>query len=75
MADLHPVTLRAAHFLATTPALQPVQFRGGGFAPKRLRFVPLVTFLLVLAIWWVVTHYGWVSDLSLPSRAKFSPRL
>lgn len=66
MADLQPVTMRAAPFLATTPALQPVQFRGGGFAPKRLRFVPLVTFLLVLALWWMVTHYGWVSDLSLP---------
>ena len=44
----------------------PVMFRGGGFAPQRLRFMAGATFLCVLALWWLAGARGWVSDLSLP---------
>jgi ABC-type nitrate/sulfonate/bicarbonate transport system permease component len=44
----------------------PVAFRGGGFAPKSIRFVAPATFAAVISLWWVATHYGWVSPIALP---------
>ena len=44
----------------------PVPFRGGGFAPRQLRFAAPLTFLGVLALWWAATRFGWVSPIALP---------
>ena len=47
--------------------LRPVPFRGGGFAPKHLRFFGPATFLAVLAYWWVGTRLGWISPIAMPT--------
>src|SRR5512136_1309619 len=44
----------------------PIPFRGGGFAPKSLRHAAPLTFLAVLALWWLATDRGWVSPIALP---------
>lgn len=43
-----------------------VAFRARGFAPRRLRGGPPVSFAAVLLLWWAATSLGWVSDLALP---------
>ncbi len=48
---------------------RPVPFRGGGFTPRRVRFAAPVTFLALLALWWVASTRGWVSALALPAPA------
>lgn len=47
-------------------ALRPVPFRGGGFAPRRLRFAAPLAFLAVLALWQAATSLGWIGPLALP---------
>lgn len=48
------------------PPTREVKFRGGGFAPQSMRWVGLVTFvLLILAVEWG-TRSGLVSNLTLP---------
>lgn len=47
-------------------SIRPVPFRGGGFAPRSLRFGAPATFLGLLGLWWAATQYGWVSPLALP---------
>ncbi len=47
-------------------AAHEVPFRGGGFAPKRLRHRALPFFLLLLLLWEGVSRAGLVSSLSLP---------
>ena len=43
-----------------------IQFRGGGFRPRPVRFMGLATFLiLILLIEWG-TRAGWISNLTLP---------
>lgn len=44
----------------------PVAFRGGGFAPKTIRFVAPATFAAVITLWWTATNFGWVSPIALP---------
>jgi len=44
----------------------PVPFRGGGFAPKNLRHAAPLTFLGLLALWWLATDRGWVSPIAVP---------
>lgn len=62
-----PTTLPAgdAGSLAA-PRTVPVTFRGGGFAPKSIRFVAPATFAAVIALWWMATNFGWVSPIALP---------
>lgn len=48
-------------------ALRPAPFRGGGFAPRRLRGAGLATFAATLALWWAATRFGWISPLALPT--------
>ena len=47
-------------------AKRPIDFRGSGFSPRRLRFVAPATFALVLALWWLATSQGWISEFALP---------
>jgi len=44
----------------------PIPFRGGGFAPRSLRYAGSLTFLAVLILWWLATDRGWVSPIALP---------
>ena len=44
-----------------------VTFRGGGFAPRPVRYAAWIAFLLVLAVWQGASSLGWVSELFLPS--------
>lgn len=48
------------------PDRAPVPFRGGGFAPRPIRYLAPVAFLAVLALWWAATRFGWVSPIALP---------
>ena len=52
--------------LGAAPARQPIVFRGGGFAPKRIPYMAGATFAAVIGLWWLATSAGWVSELSLP---------
>jgi ABC-type nitrate/sulfonate/bicarbonate transport system permease component len=47
-------------------AKTPVNFRGGGFAPRAIWGVPALTFSAVLALWWIATSAKWVSAFALP---------
>ena len=55
---------------ADAGALTPVVFRASGFAPKRIPFVAAASFSLVLALWWVATARGWISEFALPRPAE-----
>ncbi len=51
------------------PAREPareVPFRGGGFAPRRIRHLALPFFVLLLLLWEGVSRAGMVSPLALP---------
>lgn len=48
------------------PVLRPVPFRGGGFAPRSIRALGPLTFAVVLGLWALATHRGWVSPIALP---------
>jgi ABC-type nitrate/sulfonate/bicarbonate transport system permease component len=52
--------------MSTENALRPIPFRGGGFAPGKIRYAAPFTFLAVLLLWWAATRFGWVSALALP---------
>src|SRR4051794_6207663 len=45
---------------------RPIIFRGGGFAPRRIRYAGAAAFLAVFVLWWAGTRYGWISPLALP---------
>lgn len=46
--------------------ITPVPFRGGGFAPTRVRAVGLIVFVALIAIAELGTRQGWISALTLP---------
>lgn len=48
-----------------TPRRQ-VPFRGGGFAPRRRRFVALAAFAALVGAWEMAGRLGWVSPIFLP---------
>ena len=45
---------------------RPVSFRGGGFAPKSVRWIGAVVFIALIAIAEIGTQTGWISALTLP---------
>ena len=45
---------------------RPVPFRGGGFAPRRRRFVALAAFAVLLGAWELAGRGGWISPIFLP---------
>lgn len=45
---------------------RPVTFRGGGFAPKPLRWIGLTVFIVLIALAETGTRMGWISALTLP---------
>ena len=59
---------RPAHDWLKIQALasHPVPFRGGGFAPRRIRFAGLATAALALAFWHFAGAQGLVSPVFLP---------
>lgn len=56
--------------MAEGDAPRPAPFRGGGFAPRRLRFGAPATFLVLLALWELATRLGWVSPIALPTPSE-----
>lgn len=48
----------------------PVPFRGGGFAPKRVRLVSPIVFLVLLVLWELGSRYGIISALVLPAPSE-----
>jgi ABC-type nitrate/sulfonate/bicarbonate transport system permease component len=50
--------------------LRPVPFRGGGFAPGRLRLGAPLSFAAVLVLWEVATEAGFASPIALPRPAE-----
>lgn len=44
----------------------PVAFRGGGFAPKSVRWIGLIVFVALIAVAEIGTRSGWISALTLP---------
>lgn len=45
---------------------RPVSFRGGGFAPKSVRWIGAVVFIALIAVAEIGTQTGWISALTLP---------
>lgn len=45
---------------------RPVAFRGGGFAPKSIRWIGLVVFIALITVAEIGTRSGWISALTLP---------
>jgi NitT/TauT family transport system permease protein len=43
-----------------------VPFRGGGFAPERRRYVAIIAFVILIALWETVTRAGVISVIFLP---------
>jgi len=43
-----------------------VEFRGGGFAPRNVRWVGVAVFAALIAIAELGTRSGWITDLTLP---------
>lgn len=48
------------------PELSPIRFRGGGFAPRPVRWIGLIVFIALLALAEVGTRTGVISALTLP---------
>ncbi len=45
---------------------RPVTFRGGGFAPKSVRWIGLIVFVALITVAEIGTRSGWISALTLP---------
>ncbi len=48
----------------------PVKFRGGGFAPKKIRFTGLIVFAVLIAFWEFGSRTGFISALVLPAPSE-----
>ncbi|AXT35082.1 ABC transporter permease [Phaeobacter sp. LSS9] len=69
MSDTRMATLPPAPSTATPhqhAPVRPVQFRGGGFAPRGARWVGALVFVLLLVLAELGTRQGWISNLTLP---------
>ncbi len=45
---------------------RPVSFRGGGFAPRSIRWISVAVFIAMITIAEIGTRSGWISALTLP---------
>lgn len=45
---------------------RPVSFRGGGFAPQKVRFIAPILFIILIALAEIGTRTGFLSNLTLP---------
>lgn len=55
---------------AEDPATCPVPFRGGGFVTKPVRFIGLITFVVLIAVWETGSRMGWISPIVLPAPSQ-----
>jgi NitT/TauT family transport system permease protein len=46
--------------------LRPVSFRGGGFAPRSIRWIGAIVFVALIAAAEIGTRSGWIGALTLP---------
>lgn len=49
---------------------RPVPFRGGGFAPKPVRLVGILVFVVLIGVWELGSRSGWISPLVLPAPSE-----
>lgn len=49
---------------------RPVPFRGGGFRPRPLPFIPPLVFFVLLAGWELGSRYGVISNIALPAPSQ-----
>ena len=54
----------------TEPTARPVPFRGGGFQPRPVRFVALILFAAIIAVWELGCRMGWISPIMLPAPSE-----
>jgi ABC-type nitrate/sulfonate/bicarbonate transport system permease component len=47
--------------------LRPVDFRGGGFAPKAARYAGWMALALVIGFWQLAGSVGWINPIFLPT--------
>ncbi|AUQ71600.1 ABC transporter permease [Phaeobacter inhibens] len=69
MSDTRMATIQPAPSTKTPQPhapVRPVQFRGGGFAPRGARWVGALVFVLLLMLAELGTRQGWISNLTLP---------
>ncbi|AUQ59597.1 ABC transporter permease protein [Phaeobacter inhibens] len=69
MSDTRMATVQPAPSTQTPQPhapVRPVQFRGGGFAPRGGRWVGGLVFVLLLLLAEFGTRQGWISNLTLP---------
>jgi ABC-type nitrate/sulfonate/bicarbonate transport system permease component len=50
-----------------TTELRPVEFRGGGFAPKAGRYAGWMALALVIGFWQLAGSVGWINPIFLPT--------
>lgn len=50
--------------------IQPVRFRGGGFAPQPRKFVGPAVFIILIAVWEAGSRLGIISSLVLPAPSE-----
>ena len=50
--------------------MRPVPYRGGGFRPKRVRFVGPVVFIFLIGLWELGSQTGFISDLVVPAPSE-----
>ncbi|WP_156829121.1 ABC transporter permease [Amorphus coralli] len=62
-----PIPLRP---VAKDVETRRVPFRGAGFSPKALWYVPPLVFLLLLAVWEAGSRFGLISPLVLPAPSE-----
>jgi len=55
---------------STDQTTQPVPYRGGGFAPRRARWVAPVVFITLISIWESGCRLGWISPIILPAPSE-----
>ena len=54
----------------TTANARPVKFRGGGFAPRPVRFVGPGLFIVLIVVWEIGSRTGVISALVLPAPSE-----
>ncbi|MEM7566537.1 MAG: ABC transporter permease [Pseudomonadota bacterium] len=70
MADVSLPAAVSTRTAGNSETVRPVPFRGGGFRTRPLKFVGLVTFIVLIALWEFGSAYGIISPIVLPAPSE-----
>ncbi|PZO66824.1 MAG: ABC transporter permease [Paracoccus denitrificans] len=74
-ATATPGAPRATHRTEARETVRPVPFRGGGFAPKNMRGVAPVVFVVLILVLEIGTRTGVISSLTMPRPSEVAKTL